>query len=55
MIAIPETSVLLPGTRRLIEFFNQLDQDLMAAGEDADQRHRIIMKAEYDLIMWGKV
>lgn len=55
MIAIPETAVLLPGTRRLIEFFNQLDQDLMAAGDDADQRHRIIMKAEYDLIMWGKV
>ena len=55
MITIPETAVLLPGTRRLIEFFNQLDQDLMAAGDDADQRLRIIMKAEFDLFMWGKV
>lgn len=56
MITIPSTLVLAKDTVELIEFFNKLAADLeypKCEGQ-ADAR-RILIKAEQELIMWGKV
>ena len=56
MIAIPDHVVLCSKTVELIEFFNQLEQDLTEVSpEDTDHSRRVWMQAEYDLIMWGKI
>ena len=56
MITIPSTLVLAKDTVELIEFFNKLEKDLeypKCEGQ-ADAR-RVLINAERELIVWGKV
>lgn len=44
------------GTKELISFFNKLTSDLEYPNcEGTEDAKRILLKAEHDLIMWGKV
>ena len=41
--------------KRLVDFFNELERSLQHPNCDGADQTRILVKAEQELIMWGKI
>lgn len=56
MISINNVKKLSKDFKELIEFFNKLEKELEYPNcEGNADKERILLKAERDLVMWGKI
>lgn len=55
MIVINSEYKLTKNFKELIDFFNELEQWLNSPNCSEEDKKKILLSAEHDLIMWGKI